>query len=163
MALAPLGAAVRRTASCGTDFVKVGLFEEGGPSEAVLALPREAPGVALIAVLFADRSPPPQACEALASAGWHGVMLDTARKSGGWLRDWTDEDWLAGFVRQARAAGLLIGLAGSLTEEDIRPLAALGPDYLGFRGALCADSRRDACLDPARVRAVRAKIDKAFI
>jgi uncharacterized protein (UPF0264 family) len=88
-------------------------------------------------------------------------MLDTARKNGGGLRDWTDENWLADFVRQGRAAGLLVGLAGSLNEDDIRPLAALGPDYLGFRGALCAGAQREACLDPARVRAVRAQLDRA--
>ena len=97
----------------------------------------------------------------LAAAGWHGVMLDTANKDAGGLRDWTDRDWLADFVHRARAAGLLVGLAGSLREDDVRPLAALGPDYLGFRGALCAETDREECLDPARVRVIRALLDRA--
>jgi len=162
LALGSLRQAVGLTAECGVDFVKVGIFEEGFPLEPIQALPPAVAGVRLVAVLFADRAaPPPQASAHLAAAGWHGVMLDTARKTGGSLRDWTDEDWLADFVRQARGAGLLVGLAGSLREDDIGPLAALGPDYLGFRGALCAGAQRDACLDPARVRAVRARLDRA--
>ena len=88
-------------------------------------------------------------------------MLDTANKNAGSLRDWTDPDWLAEFVRQARAAGLLVGLAGSLREDDVRPLAALAPDYLGFRGALCTQTDREECLDPDRVRAIRALLDRA--
>jgi len=161
LTLESLCQAVCRTADCGADFVKVGLFEEGFALEPIQALPPAVAGVRLVAVLFADRAPPLQATAHLAAAGWHGVMLDTARKNGGGLRDWTDENWLADFVRQGRAAGLMVGLAGSLNEDDIRPLAALGPDYLGFRGALCAGAQREACLDPARVRAVRAQLDRA--
>jgi len=159
--LDPLSQAVRRAADCGADLVKIGVFEQGLPLQPIFTLPSAVAGVRLVAVLFADRAPPLQLAAHLAQAGWHGVMLDTDRKNGGGLRDWTDESWLAAFVRQGRAAGLLVSLAGSLREEDIRPLAALGPDYLGFRGALCADAQRDACLDPARVRAIRAQLDRA--
>jgi dihydroneopterin aldolase len=159
--LEPLAAAVRLAATCGVDFVKVGIFDKDFPIRKIAALAPAVSGVRLIAVLFADRSPPLQVAAQLVAAGWHGVMLDTADKLAGSLRDWTDEDWLADFVRQARAAGLLVGLAGSLSEDDVRPLAALGPDYLGFRGALCADAKRDNCLDPKRVRAIRALLDRA--
>jgi uncharacterized protein (UPF0264 family) len=157
-----LARVARRNADSGVDFVKIGLFEQ--PFDPTIqALPEAAPGVRLIAVLFADRSPPLQVAGRLAAAGWHGVMLDTANKDGGSLRDWTDPDWLADFVRQARAAGLLVGLAGSLRDDDVRPLAGLRPDYLGFRGALCAGTDREECLDPGRVRAVRALLDRAPI
>jgi uncharacterized protein (UPF0264 family) len=161
LTLEALRQAVGHAADCGADFVKVGICEQGFALEPIRALPPAVAGVRLVAVLFADRAPSLQATAYLAAAGWHGVMLDTARKDGGGLRDWTDESWLADFVRQARAAGLLVGLAGSLCADDIRPLAALGPDYLGFRGALCTGAQREACLDPARVRAVRAQLDRA--
>jgi uncharacterized protein (UPF0264 family) len=160
--LEPLQQAVRRNADCGADFIKVGIFDPELPLAKIRALPRALGGVSLIAVLFADLSPPPlQAAAHLADAGWHGVMLDTAGKIDGGLRDWTEPDWLADFVRRARAARLLVGLAGSLREDDVRPLAALGPDYLGFRGALCAGADREECLDPDRVRAIRALLDRA--
>jgi uncharacterized protein (UPF0264 family) len=152
--------AARRNAECGADFVKVGFFEQPLDLSKVRPLPSAVAGVPLIAVLFADRSPPLEAAAELAAAGWHGVMLDTANKEAGSLRDWTDRDWLADFVQRGRAAGLLVGLAGSLREDDVRPLAALGPDYLGFRGALCAQTDREECLDPARVRAIRALLDR---
>ena len=153
--------AARLNADCGADFVKIGIFEQPFELSRLQPVPPALDGVPLIAVLFADRSPPLQVADALAAAGWHGVMLDTANKNAGSLRDWTDPDWLAEFVRQARAAGLLVGLAGSLREDDVRPLAALGPDYLGFRGALCTQTDREECLDPDRVRAIRALLDRA--
>lgn len=153
--------AAQRNADCGANFIKVGIFEQPFEASRLKALPPAMPGVPLIAVLFADRSPPLQVAAGLAAHGWHGVMLDTADKAAGSLRDWTDQDWLADFVHQARAAGLLVGLAGSLREDDVRPLAALGPDYLGFRGALCTGSDREDCLDPDRVRAIRALLDRA--
>jgi (5-formylfuran-3-yl)methyl phosphate synthase len=51
------------------------------------------------------------------------------------------------------------GLAGSLRLADVAPLLALAPDYLGFRGALC-EAGRTSVIDPERVRAVRAAIDR---
>jgi dihydroneopterin aldolase len=153
--------AARVNADCGASFVKIGAFEAPLETSALQALPAALPGVALIAVLFADRAPPLHVPAGLARSGWHGVMLDTADKGGGSLRDWTDEAWLADFVRRARAAGLLVGLAGSLGPDDVRPLAALGPDYLGFRGALCTGADREECLDPDRVRAMRTLLDRA--
>jgi len=159
--LEPLRDAVRSNTECGADLVKIGIFEREFPLAQVQALPRALAGVPLIAVLFADRSPPLHVAPKLVAAGWHGVMLDTADKLGGGLRDWTDEAWLAEFVQQGRASGLLVGLAGSLREDDVLPLARLDPDYLGFRGALCAGSDRDECLNPDRVRAIRALLDRA--
>ena len=153
--------AARLNADCGAHFVKIGIFEQPLDLSRLRPVPPAVAGVPLIAVLFADRAPPLHVAAALAAAGWHGVMLDTANKEAGSLRDWTDQDWLADFVQRARAAGLLVGLAGSLHEEDVPPLAALGPDYLGFRGALCAGTDREECLDPDRVRAIRTLLDRA--
>jgi (5-formylfuran-3-yl)methyl phosphate synthase len=156
-----LRSAARLNAECGADFVKIGIFEQPFELSRLRPVPPAVTGVPLIAVLFADRSPPLQVAADLAAAGWHGVMLDTANKGAGSLRDWTDHDWLADFVRQARGAGLLVGLAGSLHAQDVQPLATLGPDYLGFRGALCAQTDREECLDPDRVRAIRTLLDRA--
>jgi (5-formylfuran-3-yl)methyl phosphate synthase len=153
--------AAQRVLADGADFVKIGFFDKGEPAPALLGLPRELPHGAMIAVLFADRAPEIERIAQLAAGGWHGVLLDTARKGDGSLRDWTDENWLAQFVQRSREAGLLVGLAGSLAEADIRPLSRLEPDVLGFRGALCAGSARGECLDPLRVRAVRAELDRA--
>jgi uncharacterized protein (UPF0264 family) len=150
--------AARAVAALGPAIVKVGYFAGGdrpGTLDALAAVAAE--GVRLVLVLFADDAPDLAIAPALAARGFHGVMIDTADKAGGGLRRHLDDATLGAFIRSARTAGLLTGLAGSLRLEDIRPLGALGPDYLGFRGALCAHGRASG-LEAARVRAVATAI-----
>ena len=117
-------------------------------------------GLRLVAVLMADQGPDLALPAVLKEAGFFGVMLDTADKKAGSLRNHLGELQLAEFVRTARRHGLFCGLAGSLGLEDIAVLAAMRPDYLGFRGALCAGDRAGA-LDFGRGQGVRRAIDTA--
>ena len=150
--------AVARIGGLGVDIVKVGLFPGGDRHACLDALARHAErGMRLVAVMFADRSPDFDLIGRLRDRGFVGAMLDTADKRGGGLRRHLDDRALGEFVRRARACGLMSGLAGSLCLADIAPLLPLAPDYLGFRGALCA-AGRDSRLDPERLRAVRAAI-----
>ncbi len=151
-----LRTAAARTAATGVPLVKIGFaLGNGSGLPAVLdALRPLARETRLIAVLFADQAPDLAAVPLFATAGFHGVMLDTADKTAGGLLAHLPPETLARFVAAARAEGLLTGLAGSLKVPDISPLAALRPHYLGFRGALCAEGRTSA-LDPARLSAVR--------
>jgi (5-formylfuran-3-yl)methyl phosphate synthase len=110
-------------------------------------------GPRVVAVMFADCDPDFALIEHAKAAGLIGVMLDTAAKRGGGLRQLLDEGRLSEFVERARAADLLTGLAGSLRLDDIPPLLRLRPDYLGFRGALCREGR-SGVLDVDRLRAV---------
>ena len=89
-----------------------------------------------------------------------GVSVDTADKAAGGLRVHRCDAALGQIVRRARSLGLLTGLAGSLSVADIPFLAALGPDYLGFRGALCRGGRAGP-LDPGAFQEVRAALDRA--
>ena len=155
-----LVSAARRTAAAGVDFVKLGIFP-GDAAACIAALaPLAADGIRPVAVLFADRAPNFALLEPIAEAGFAGAMLDTADKRGGALPDHLSPARLDAFIRSSRALGLMTGLAGSLRLEHVAPLAALGPDYLGFRGALCAGGRTDR-IDPARVREVRQALDAA--
>ena len=81
-------------------------------------------------------------------------MLDTARKTGRSLRDALSDADLARFLAAGREQGLMVGLAGALGWSDIAPLAALGPDLLGFRGLLCEGGTRTGALDARRVERV---------
>lgn len=150
-------AAVAELAGGGLDFIKIGLLAEGEAVAAALA--PLAARQALIAVLFADRKPGASLIDAVASAGFAGVMVDTAQKDGRGLCDFLAPAAVAEFIARAHRAGLWAGLAGSLTLADIPVLLPLGPDFLGFRGALCAGSRKSA-IDPALARAVRAAIPR---
>ncbi len=155
MEAAAVTEAVDRIAGTGVDFVKVGLFPGGDVPACLDALACRS--VRLVAVLFADRAPDFGLIERIAECGFVGVMLDTANKGDGSLRRHLSERALGGFVDGARDSGLFVGLAGSLARDDIVPLLELGPDYLGFRGALTSGGR-DAALDPAVFAAVRAAI-----
>ncbi|HEX8373868.1 MAG TPA: (5-formylfuran-3-yl)methyl phosphate synthase [Geminicoccaceae bacterium] len=147
-------------AGAGVDYVKVGLFAGSDLPALVAALAPLARRCRLVAVLMADQRPDVGLVPHLADAGFAGAMLDTADKRRGGLRAHMDDGALTGFVAATRRRGLLCGLAGSLGVADIGPLTALEPDYLGFRGALCAGGR-EGVLDPARFAAVRAALDPA--
>lgn len=148
--------AVRAVAACGVDFVKIGFFA-GDAAACLRALAPLAHETGLIAVLFADRAPDFALLPHLGRAGFRGAMLDTADKRGSLRAHLADRD-LARFVAATHALGMLAGLAGSLRVEDVRPLAALAPDYLGFRGALCGAGGRSAGLDAAALAGVRAAL-----
>jgi len=151
--------AVRNKASTGVDYVKVGLFGEGDVAGALSALqPLAEDTVQLVAVLFADRGIDLTLLHSLAKAGFTGAMVDTAGKGAGGLRRHADDRLLCRFVGLCRELGLLSGLAGSLGTADIAPLLALGPDLIGFRGALCRCGQRTNVLDPHAVAVVRSLV-----
>ncbi|MCK5933745.1 MAG: dihydroneopterin aldolase [Fulvimarina manganoxydans] len=144
------------------DFVKIGMFPaEPLATRAVIeALAEIAGATRLVAVLFADAQPDLALVETLAKVGFAGVMLDTLDKTSGGLLKHQSPASLARFVRSARDNGLMTGLAGSLEAPDVPRLAALSPDYLGFRGALAASGRAGA-LDGDNVAMIADLIRRA--
>lgn len=131
-------------AAAGVDYVKIGFFDSRYFEICAGALAPVAKRCALVGVLFADRLRDFEGpSRLLKHAGFTGVMIDTADKSLGSVRKLADEQTLRRFILTARELSLLCGVAGSLTLEDVEPLAALGPDYLGFRTALCKNRRRE--------------------
>jgi dihydroneopterin aldolase len=151
--------AVEATAGTGVDYVKVGLFAGPGRLSCLAALaPLCARGIKVVIVIFADQQPDFSLIAPIARSGCAGVMVDTAHKGAGGLIRCLGPNQLKAFVRQARGAGLLTGLAGCLGLADIPKLLCLAPDYLGFRGALCLGSARTARLSHEAVAAVRAAI-----
>lgn len=150
---------INHTAATGVDIVKVGCFTPAPDAPLLQSLTSAAEqGIRLVVVLFAEYAIPARQLEALADCGIHGVMLDTANKTSGSLRQKLSDDELAIFIETARRQHLLAGLAGSLRRRDIGPLLGLAPDYLGFRGALCDASDRTAGLDADAVESVRLMI-----
>jgi FolB domain-containing protein len=156
-----LATAAAAMAATGVQYVKVGLFPHARRKECIASLATLARGIKLVGVIFADLEPDESSRRALIAAmraaGFAGAMLDTARKGAGRLLDAMDIPALAGFVEACHAHDLLAGLAGSLEPPDIPRLLPLAPDYLGFRGALCAGDRTGR-LDPAAFRLVRELI-----
>lgn len=144
----------------GVDVVKIGFFGNEFHQTCLNTLaPLAKEGCKLIAVMFADENPDIQLLAPIAQAGFYGVMLDTAHKNGNHLLTHMSLQALADFVQTATALGLQTGLAGSLQAAHIHDLSNIGPSYLGFRGALCADSERTSKLVPEKMNSIKSLLN----
>ncbi len=160
-ALAALGAA-----TCGVDYVKVGLYGPRNAAEAIFLL-REVhralcdfPSIAIIAAGYADfdraGTLDPRLLPGIAtSAGVSGCLVDTAIKDGHRLFDFLTPELLHPLAAEAHTYGLTFGLAGALREQDLPILQNLGADIVGVRTAVCRDRSRTSPLDPGKVRRLR--------
>jgi (5-formylfuran-3-yl)methyl phosphate synthase len=154
-----LATAAEEIAAAGVDYVKVGLFPDDAAG-CIEALKSLAAKTNLIGLFFADQGAEFALIPRLAAAGFKGVMLDTARKDGSRLIDHLGIAGLQQFVGAAHAAGLIAGLAGSLEAPDIARLLPIGPNLLGFRGALCSGKERTTKINAAQVRLIRDLIPR---
>jgi (5-formylfuran-3-yl)methyl phosphate synthase len=155
-ALAALGAA-----TCGADFIKVGLRGPRSEDEAITLLREvrravQSFRISVIAALYADYqragSLHPNCLPTIAAqAGLQGCMLDTAIKDGKTLFDFLDNETLFLLGVQSHAGGLSFGLAGSLREKDLPLAKELGADIVGMRTAACRNNQRNGPLEAARV------------
>lgn len=154
--------AIEHTVNTGVDIVKAGFFGLDNHSECVQAMkPLAARGVHIVAVLFADQEPDFGLLAELQEAGFYGVMLDTVKKDGDSLLDYILLEDLQCFVNAAQQHKLKSGLAGCLRLEHVPTLQLLNPDYLGFRGALCANFERKAALSSYKVRKLHQVLHKS--
>lgn len=155
--------AITQMAATQVDFVKIGLFDDPNLVKCIAAL---APTLKtlktpVIGVMFADQLPRQKVILQLAAAGFTGVMLDTAVKAGLRLRDHLSMQQLQQFVTEAKAAGLITGLAGALQIEDIDVIRVVGADYLGFRSALCPQHSRKKQLDPLLAKQIYRQLNRS--
>lgn len=150
---------IARVAATSVDVVKIGIFGTAPASKLIAALTAhndEAHAFGRrVAVLLADCSPDWKLVAQLPAAGFSGVMLDTANKSSGGLLDVIPRREIEMFITAAHSAGMFAGLAGALRLRHIPEVKALGPDVVGFRGALCRGRDRTARIDVDAVREVR--------
>ena len=153
---------IEAVADTGVDYVKVGMFSQRHIEHCLPSFAYHARrGVKIIAVLFADLEFDMLATiHACKQARLCGVMLDTAGKKSGSLRQHRSLEELIQFVSSAQQLGLLTGLAGSLRAQDIATLMPLEADYLGFRTALCRDQVRTAAISECAVKDIRSRIQR---
>lgn len=164
-------AALDRCESIGREtYVKLGLGGLGSLARAqelagaaVAAASRSGAAVSVVLVAYADASAGAVAVrerviELAVRAGAGGVLLDTRTKDGRDLFHHIDGASLLPWVVEARRAGLLVALAGSLSVEGVRRVAELPADVVGVRGAACLGGREGVVAE-ARVRRLRAVLD----
>jgi uncharacterized protein (UPF0264 family) len=86
-----------------------------------------------------------------ATAGGHGILVDTLDKAGLGLSALLGRQALTALTAHAHAAGLFVAVAGRLSRVDLEWIAATGADIAGVRGAAC-DGGRNGCVSAERVR-----------
>jgi hypothetical protein len=126
-------------------------------AEARQRLERSAPGCRVVIAAYADwrdaQAPhPDQVCAFACQRPEAVFLLDTWGKTGKTLLHWLTPAEIGALCRRCREAGVRVALAGSLGPAHIRLLGATDPDWFAVRGAACRSGRRDAAIDPARVR-----------
>ncbi len=95
----------------------------------------------------------------LAQRQYWGVMVDTQEKSNT-LTALVSLSALQAFVQFAKSLGLFVGIAGGLQLTHFETLAALSPDYLGFRSGLCAQGQRAQALLPEKVNTLVSRLSE---
>ena len=146
-------------ANTGVDYVKVGLFDDYANESFIEVLNQAAKqNIKIILVIFAENYSTLSLQDYLLKSEISGLMLDTKNKIGENLLSLIKYEELADFVRSAKKHGLITGLAGSLRYEDISLLLDIEPDYLGFRGALCAENDRVKSIEAKKVTQIRKAV-----
>ncbi len=139
---------------CGVDYVKAGV-SPGPRARDTLTRMRALPWN-MVPVLLCDDGLDLALVEHACELRFSAVMADTARKTGSLLGS-VPLAVLDGMVQIARRHAIMVGLAGALRLEHVPRLRALGPDFAGFRSALC-NGPRTGKLEGARVRALREQL-----
>jgi len=111
-------------------------------------------GIQLVAVCFADVNLIPNVIPMLKTIGFYGVMLDTQDKQHT-LLDVQTEDQLGIFVRLCRSHGLISGLAGSMSKDNVDTLLTINPTFIGMRGGVCLGGVRAGALSADKVNEVK--------
>lgn len=159
--LEELLARVTEVGACGVDYVKVGIEPGPAGSAAWRALDALSDcGFAIVPVFLADRGIDFSQLEHACRLRFPAIMADTADKLAGSLLDAVRAADLQRFVDCVRDAGSMVGLAGALRATDAPALAELGPDFAGFRTAVC-EGHRAAALDVQRLQALNTAMREA--
>ena len=142
-------------AETNVDYIKIGFFETADFNECLAALKLVTQnGIKLIAVLFAEYYYPESLLDAIKKAGFIGIMLDTAKKNGQTFFDYYSVKQSKEFANKILALDLTFGLAGSLKLENLVMAQQFNPSYIGFRGGVCDENKRQLALSAEKIMAI---------
>jgi hypothetical protein len=114
-------------------------------------------GTEVVAVAYADHAraksvPPAEVAKFAKRYKYKAFLLDTCVKDKKNLLDFLDPEEIGELVTTLQAGGVAVAVGGSLKLEDLKKLKGVTPDWYAVRGAVCVGGKRDADLDPARVK-----------
>ncbi|MBC7697085.1 MAG: (5-formylfuran-3-yl)methyl phosphate synthase [Bacteroidia bacterium] len=138
------------------DFIKIGFFPTDDYQATLDRLKTiTSKGVKLVAVLFAEHQYSDTLIRSIQQAGFNGVMLDTAQKDGNTFMYYHSAVNCKKFAKRVLEFGMSFGLAGSLQLQHVVAAKELKPTYIGFRGGVCEENKREFCLNSDKIRAIR--------
>jgi (5-formylfuran-3-yl)methyl phosphate synthase len=142
-------------------YIKWGLAGyQGGPGwgEDLLTTKREVPApLEVVATAYADwekaHSVPPMEVVKFAKRFRYKVfLLDTFQKDGRTLFDFMKPAEVIELIESLKRGGVIVALGGSLRPEQAKLLGETAPDYYAVRGSICVGGKRDAEIDPLRIK-----------
>jgi (5-formylfuran-3-yl)methyl phosphate synthase len=110
--------------------------------------------VKIVAVFFADEKIDFGLLASLQRNGFYGAMLDSKMKQLS-LLELQPQATIREFVDLCRDYDLKSGLAGSLKPPHIENLTNFNPTYIGFRGGVCENNRRNSDLSSVKIIEVK--------
>jgi hypothetical protein len=118
-----------------------------------------------VAVAYADwqraaAPPPEEILRTAVESECAGLLFDTYYKDGRSLFDVLPMDAIAVLLESLRETNLFVALAGSLSIADIATAAALHPDVIAVRTAVCRDGNRNGPISRESVRRLREVLEK---
>lgn len=124
------------------------------------------PQKAWVAVAYADadRAEAPCVQQVLAAASAchaYAVLIDTFVKDQTCLLHWLGPEQLEQISDQCRQNGLLLALAGRVSEADIPVLKQVGAAVIAVRGAACEEANRLQTVSEERVRRLARALKSA--
>ncbi len=136
--------------NAGVNVVKAGLGDITPPDAitALIRLKKSLPQQTMVvAAAYADAGelglfPVSALPHTARQAGIDGILVDTNTKDGRTLFDFMAPRVLRAHVENGRGYGLMTALAGSLGADEIETLAAISPDWAGFRTAITNNGKR---------------------
>lgn len=148
---------VARLKPSAVDYIKIGLYVDRLDVRTHRVLQSVCAENKIIIVCLAEKPFSAAVIQQLIDTGVSGLMLDTAEKTSGNLLAKLSNEAIGRFVSMVKEHNVLCGLAGSLKSQDVAQLMPLGADYLGFRGAICANSRSGS-LSAQLVRGIKSEL-----
>lgn len=149
-------------------YVKWGLagYTAGpGWGEDLLDTRRQVPArTDVVLVAYADWQraksvPPAEVAKFAKRYRYRAFLLDTWGKDGKTLLQFLKPAEVTELVAGLRAGGVKVALGGSLGPDQVKQLKPAAPDWFAVRGAVCAGGKRDAVLDPGRVKKLKEALD----
>ncbi len=132
----------------GIQYVKIGVFDVNLLKEHNYFLESmEDYSIKTVGVIFADLINNNTDIKKILKLNYDGLMIDTASKNNQSTLDILSTDALKFFIESCKESNKFCGISGSLTSIRFEDALSLQPNFIGLRGALCSNSKRDD-IDP---------------